>query len=310
MITTPTVLILGAGASHPYGFPTAKELKEQICDAFASSTTRASKFLGRTESKYTPEQFSEFRQAFLKAPASIDAFLYRRPEFLAVGKLAIAYCLMPFEDETKLYQPDGDLRGGNWYEYLAGKLDSTFEEFGNNKLSIVTFNYDRSLEHYLLNALMYLHGKSRDECANTLAKIPIVHVYGQLGEHEYPKQGSQQYRPDQVKHFRYVQTAADGIKLYHEEAEAASRAREVLSGAKRICFLGFSYNQFNVDRLKVRGSLDLSTTVIGTTRGLIGMELENAKGRLAEALAADIHLELSGTSDDNLSILRDHMFLG
>ena len=75
----------------------------------------------------------------------IDAFLTVGQSF-NVGKLAIAYCLMLFEDETKLYQPDGDLRGGNWYAYLVGKLDLTFEEFGNNKLSIVTFNYDRSLE--------------------------------------------------------------------------------------------------------------------------------------------------------------------
>ena len=311
MITTPTVLVVGAGASHPYGFPIAKELKELICEAFASPTTRASKFLGGTESKYTSEQFSEFRQAFLKAPVSIDAFLYRRPEFLAVGKLAIAYCLMPFEDETKLYQPDRQLRGGNWYEYLAGKLDSTFEEFGNNKLSIVTFNYDRSLEHYLLNSLMNLHGKTRDECATALEKIPIVHVYGQLGETPYPKQGSQQYRPDEVNHFRYVQTAADGIKLYHEDAEAAStRARELLSSAKRICFLGFSYNSFNVARLKVSESLDQSTTVIGTTRGVVGRELDAAKNGLAEAVGGDIHLVRSVNSEDNLAILRDHTFLG
>ena len=76
---------------------------------------------------------------------------------------------------------------GTGPNYLAGKLDSTFEEFGNNKLSIVTFNYDRSLEHYLLNSLMTLHGKTRDECAQALKKIPIVHVYGQLGEHQYAK---------------------------------------------------------------------------------------------------------------------------
>ena len=81
-----------------------------------------------------------------------------------------------------------------------------------------------------------------------------------------------------MNYFRYVETAADGIKLYHEEADAVSTtARELLSGAKRICFLGFGYNPFNVDRLKVRGSLDLSTTVIGTTRGLIGGELETRK---------------------------------
>jgi hypothetical protein len=186
MISIPTVLVLGAGASLPYGFPTAKELEELICDAFASRTKKASLLLGGDESKYAPNQFFEFREAFLRSPLSIDAFFQRRPEFLEVGKLAIAYCLIPFEDEANLYRRDRDLRGGNWYKYLAGKLDSQFEEFGDNKLSIITFNYDQSLEYYLLNSLLYSHGKKRDECANALTKIPIVHVYGQLGEKPYP----------------------------------------------------------------------------------------------------------------------------
>jgi hypothetical protein len=168
-----------------------------------------------------------------------------------VGKLAIAYCLIPFENEAKLYQP---LRGGNWYEYLAGKLDSVFEEFGNNRLSIITFNYDRSLEHYLLNYLINLHGKSPDECARALEQIPIVHVYGQLGEKPYPQPGCFRYRPDQLKHFIYVKTAAAGIKLYHEEAETSSAsARELLKRARRVCFLGFGYHSFNLARLNIGG---------------------------------------------------------
>src|SRR5206468_3427791 len=198
---------------------------------------------------------SEFREAFLKSgQPSVDAFLERRPEFLGVGKLAIAFCLMPFEREEKPYHPDPH-RGGDWYEYLSVKLNSSFEEFGQNQLSIITFNYDRSLEHYLLNSLINLQGKTRDECARPLEQIPIVHVYGQLGEQRYPRRGSHQYRPDQVEHFIYVKTAAAGIKLYHEEVEAASgKARELLSRAKRICFLGFSYNPFNVARLNIGGS--------------------------------------------------------
>jgi hypothetical protein len=219
-----------------------------------------------------------------------------------VGKLAIAYCLMPCENESKLYQ----VRDGNWYKYLAEKLDSAFEEFGKNRLSIITFNYDRSLEHYLLNNLIYLHGKEPKECARALEQIPIIHVYGQLGERPYPQQGSQMYRPDQMEHPRYVETAAAGIRLYHEEAEAASaRACELLSRAKRVCFLGFGYHQFNIDRLKIGGSFDLRTTVLGTARGLIGKEVQNAKDKLAAAIGGNIEL----TDADNLDILKRHMFL-
>ncbi len=164
MITTPTVLVLGAGASYPYGFPTGVDLKRLICEQFSTTRAVASQLLGCLNpegTKFAPDEFSKFREAFLKSgQPSVDAFLERRPEFLDVGKLAIAFCLMPFEKEENLYYPDPS-RGGDWYEYLSVKLNSSFEEFGQNKLSIITFNYDRSLEQYLLNSLINLHGKMR-----------------------------------------------------------------------------------------------------------------------------------------------------
>lgn len=119
MITTPTVLVLGAGASCPYGFPTAKELKNRICEVFSNPDviSRLAKGLDRSS-----DQFVEFREAFWKSStSSVDAFLEGRPEFLDVGKLAIAYCLIPFENEPDLYSPPpGD---GDWYLYLSERLN-------------------------------------------------------------------------------------------------------------------------------------------------------------------------------------------
>jgi hypothetical protein len=62
--------------------------------------------------------------------------------------------------------------------------------------------------------------------------------------------------------------------------------------------------------LSIGELLDLSTMIIGTSRGLIGMELQDANKRLNEALGGDIHLRFSVSSSDNLDILREHMFLG
>lgn len=109
MITTPTFLILGALASCPYGFPTARQLKWIICDAFVNVNTTASRFLGH-KSDYSPSEFYDFAQALRQSgQASVDAFLeHRAKTFIDVGKLAIAYCLIPFEDERKLFRPELD----------------------------------------------------------------------------------------------------------------------------------------------------------------------------------------------------------
>ena len=70
---------MGAGASCPYGFPTAKQLKNRICEVFASRTT-AIRLLG--DNVAPAEKFLEFREAFWKSgTASVDAFLKGRPEF-------------------------------------------------------------------------------------------------------------------------------------------------------------------------------------------------------------------------------------
>src|SRR5712671_5186207 len=111
MITTPTVLVLGAGASYPYGFPTGKQLKEQICNTFSPEGSLPDVFASE-ECTLEPEQFFAFREAFLRSgQPSIDAFLERRPNFLDVGKLVIAFSLMPYEKEENLYNPNTS-RGG------------------------------------------------------------------------------------------------------------------------------------------------------------------------------------------------------
>jgi hypothetical protein len=244
----------------PYGFPTAKQLKNRICEALLNKHTMSllADKLGQSR-----EELLEFREAFWRSGTpSVDAFLEGRPEFLEVGKLAIAYCLIPFENEANLYRPSTD---GDWYLHLSERLNQSFDEFENNKLSIITFNYDRSLEYYLFNSLVNWHGKSVDECIEKLAKVPIIHVYGQLGTIPYPQRGCRQYLPlgeDENNVRDALLDAAHGITLLHERASDLTEACRRLTLARRICFLGFSYHPLNLTRnWKIRtctgGSLEL-----------------------------------------------------
>ena len=232
MITIPTVLVLGAGASYPYGFPTAKELRILICEAFTNPNTPASRLLG--EAWVTPPTAFSDSEAFLKSgQPSVDAFLEWRPDFLAIGKLAIAYCLLPFEDESKLFMPPATRR--RLVSISVVKLNASFEDFGSNKLSIITFNYDRSLE-----LIFTLPSKT---CTTevgmirnaTLAKIPIIHVYGQLGRSAYSDSPAFPYGPRPEVRSLDVDSAAAGITLLHEQASDLDEALQLLTDAERIC---------------------------------------------------------------------------
>ena len=71
---------------------------------------------------------------------SVDAFLEHCPEFLDMGKAAIAFELSKNERRQRLYEP-------SWYQYLFNRMCRRFEDFAANRLTIVTFNYDVHLRY-------------------------------------------------------------------------------------------------------------------------------------------------------------------
>lgn len=143
MITKTTVLILGAGASIDYGFPLGRGLRDLVCRV--PGTAGASAI---TDAGYDPEELNEFVDILRHSGyTSVDWFLEDRPEFISIGKAAIAAALIPFENPDRLFPPDAP--ANHWYELLLNTMDSPRGSFTENRLSIVTFNYDRSLEYYL-----------------------------------------------------------------------------------------------------------------------------------------------------------------
>jgi len=61
----------------------------------------------------------------------------------------MAIALIHCEDEAGLFVQATK----SWYEYLFNQLTTRFDDFEKNKLSILTFNYDRSLEFYLFTCM-------------------------------------------------------------------------------------------------------------------------------------------------------------
>jgi hypothetical protein len=258
VIKTGTVLVLGAGASKPYGFPTGGELLQAFCSGISSAgydiLRDACEHWGTD-----PRLVDTLRRELPRSNAmSIDAFLERRPKLLAIGKLAIAYILIGSEREDRLSKPpNGE---SHWYKYLLSKLTSEpgLERFKDNKLSIITFNYDRSIEHFLFTSLQSMYDASDQQCREAVEAIPIIHVHGQLGRLPWQAGKTEDTRPyeppPQDLNGTVVHTvrAARGIRVVSESegtSEEFDRARRYLCDAKKIVFLGFAYHEQNLRRL-------------------------------------------------------------
>jgi len=273
MITKKTVLVLGAGASIPFGFPSGKKLVALIADMINGDSVTVKLLMNHG---YDKEYIWEFRKSLvLSGRFSVDEFLEYRNEFIDVGKEAIAAVLLRFEQTMNLFNVREE---SNWYQYLFGQLNTSFDEFNQNKIAIITFNYDRSLEHYLFTALKNAYNKNGEECAEKLNKIPVVHVYGKLGKLPWEKSQYSLVPFDSViypdKMGLYVGRGGENIKIIHENIEKDpefNQAFELLMDAEYIYFLGFGFNETNLKRLRIESLChpDVPLKVIcGTSYGL------------------------------------------
>lgn len=283
MIKEPTVFILGAGASKPFKFPTGIELVNAIRQNVTSQNDDTLRLY--TANSIKPSELKKFAHALLySGKDSIDQFLEHRTEFIEIGKLAIAQELIKYEDESILF------RTGDWYRYIFGKLNASFETFDENKISVVTFNYDRSFEQYLFTALKNSYGKNDDECAEKIKNIPIIHVHGQLGKLPWQDKHGRVYK-DQHLDLDACSAAAAGIKIIHEDEDydAFRQAQVLLRRAKNIYFLGFGYNKTNVKRL----SLPRDSSSKGTAFGLEDAEKASIQALLLNHYNHTIYLDPS-----------------
>lgn len=271
MINRRTVLVLGAGASNDYSFPLGYELLKRMCEDLTpgrGGTLRQQ----LTNLEFSSDQITNFRHALnFSGRVSVDAFLEHRLDFLEIGKAAIACELIKHERENTLFVKQPNL----WYQYLYSCMYAGFDEFRKNKLAILTFNYDRSIEHYLFTALKNSFRKSDDEVSSVLRSIPIIHLYGNLGNHPYVGTNGRCYN-DTIKP-EVVRDCIKAIRIVAEtedEARTFGQAHKHLQEAELVCFLGFGYNEVNMKRLKLEWSHS-RPAIHGSALGLVAREIAN-----------------------------------
>lgn len=298
MINKQTVLVLGAGASTNYGFPTGRELKNRILDQ--NNWHKHAGLFG-----HWADEVGWFTEAFRGSGIySVDKFLSYNSKFEAIGKVAIASVLIQCESLEYLVPQPGEL--DPWYQYLWNCLLTDKENFKKNKLTIVTFNYDRSLEQYLFQTIRNTFGVTEDEARILLNCIPIIHVYGDLGKlgERSTKKGSRPYHhpADDLAFAEEIGIAKERLRIVGQRTESdvqLSTLHSIITSAERICFLGFGFDESNIELLPVKQLHDNDKIEIyASTKGLQGKEVSSVRNRLGAYL--------SHSDDCCVNFLRSH----
>ncbi|MDA3860136.1 MAG: hypothetical protein PF445_02830, partial [Melioribacteraceae bacterium] len=177
MIKTPTIFILGAGASKPYGFPTGYELRENIIDNCINRVSYFKDFLPLEYQNQASNFVDKFNQS---SDPMIDYFLKDNPAFHNIGKLAIYFEILFHESKSAFNENCFD-REDDWMSFLFHKMtkdisNKTEIENIHNNVTFITFNYDRSLEYFFSKSLQKKYDLVFYQTYQFIKNMNIFHI--------------------------------------------------------------------------------------------------------------------------------------
>jgi hypothetical protein len=327
MISKPTVFILGAGAHCPYGLPDGGSLYNQIIEKLPHKTKpRQLGVLGTSlndlyvilyRQRLPPPEarLVDFRNAMQGGGyPSIDRFMYehRKVEgFQDIGRLAVPYILRPLEFKERFLRgtvigktgADGKKVDQDWMSYLFKLMldgtDGIEDFFKQNQVAFITFNYDRTLEHFFYLRLKHTFHLEQPEALVAMKRIEIKHVYGSFGD----------YDPDTVKDDALdatsLQPAGSKIHLMYEQRGEnlnVEHAKQMLhTHYRRWVFLGFALDYANIKVLgldEAAPNLHISATRYGVPDG--------ERARTRQSLRKAPLLIVGNDKQDSLTFLREN----
>lgn len=245
IMKTPTVLVLGAGASRPFGLPLGRELKQGMLNQLGDGQTRS--LLESLE--FDGQLIDAFRDALRYGThPTIDVFLEKKTSFRELGSYLIAKTLMPLERDNQLF-PQRD-----WYGDLFVAMNFETEEPDVSLLSVVTLNYDRSFEHFLkMNIVYNCHEEQVGSAHTKRESIKVVHAHGSLGPYPEVPYGTKATDADSLRR------AAESIKIVSDRLDKSpdfQKAQQIVADAYHVVFLGFGYNEITLTALLAETALD------------------------------------------------------
>lgn len=173
-----------------------------------------------------------------------------------IGKTAISIIFYKLEQ-------DNPIKENNWYDILWSYMNdkaASVDKFGDNKIAIITYNYERSLEYYLFRSIQSLYGSESENITNIktqLSKIKVIHLHGQIGYLDWQKQNNydvinpyggikyptdldDEERKEQLEEYYIkIDKISKGIKIIHEDIsnnEDYIQALKLLDDAEKIYF--------------------------------------------------------------------------
>ncbi len=304
-----TVFVIGAGASYEVGMPLGVGLKEEIARILDFENSHFQDFGKKILNKCIEQNGLLYSASCIREgipwAISIDNFIdsHRDNDKIAIcGKLAIVVSILAAERKCHLYFNPKNIKSnlhvnfeflkGPWYRPFFKLLtencraEDLADRFKN--ITLIIFNYDRCVEHFLYHTLKNYYGISSEESKISIENINIFHPYGSVGKLEWmiprPRIGFGQ-EPTKQQLF-YL---SEGIKTFTEGIDPQSseilKIREHVYNANKLVFLGFAFHELNMNLIapekhRFRTKEEGRVKCYATAKGFSDHDIENIKERI------------------------------
>ncbi|MDJ0922033.1 MAG: hypothetical protein QNI84_12970 [Henriciella sp.] len=279
MFQEDTLIIVGAGASKEANLPLGSELAEKLAHSlffWFGDFNRLEKgenaiFAALKNLSKDHEELQEFTNAArqiaqgVRHARSIDNFVETHDQdqtIQKVAKLGIAYELIQAERRSSLFGRKEDHYPWEindphamktWYQAFFeistnGIKKSNLDMLFSN-VAVICFNYDRTLEQFLLLRLQQLYAIDEAEAARLVTQLRVIRPYGWLGSlpsmsHEH------KHSFGKVPHHEKLPGLAERIITYGEQVsdtKVTSEMAELAAQSSSVVFLGFGFHNQNME---------------------------------------------------------------
>ena len=304
------VLVVGAGASKEANLPTGAELKHKIAtaldvrfkgyemergdDIVAQALNILTRNQGRPQDINAYIQTSRLIASAMPQAQSIDNFIdshKKDPRIAQCGKLAITRCILSAETHSLMMVDRSNIYNKINFTSLEPTWFNAFfqlivenrdhEELPErlSKLAVISFNYDRCIEHFLHSSFQNYYGISSEQATALMSNLEIYHPYGTVGALPWVSQ-AQRIDYGGAPHSQQLLELSNNIRTFTEGTDAKSSdivaIRNVIQTAKRVVFLGFAFHQLNLELLYERPSAPRSARACPVYATAVGISESDA----------------------------------
>jgi hypothetical protein len=288
MFSQPTVFVVGAGASYEFGMPLGLELMRRIGTELDFTVGLGSHLRALIDARFNGDR--RYYEAARNLSRTIGVFSFdsidevlhwfsANDDIVSIGKAAVVQQILVAEPGSKIFSERSIAKDADssliWVPHFLSMAVGMRrkEEISNcfSNVTIINFNYDRIIEHYIYSQLQTKLDISEEDARKAISNLNMIRPYGTVGNLPWQQDGvsgipfGADLGPDHHKLFElsqniYTYTEGKVERKIREDIESA------LIGARLIVFLGFGFHQQNMNLIKARdrrGAKQVIATVLG-----------------------------------------------